>query len=102
MSPELETLDQLLTGDIVTASVGKAKARGLRSQTRCFHSKTHSAEAIGERWQEGICKSSFASAVRPSKDIDRRLRRFIHELARSGIEQVDFSRDPIVPKPVSG
>lgn len=32
-------------GDIVSVSVGKAKARGLRSQTRCFHSKTHNAEA---------------------------------------------------------
>lgn len=40
--------------------------------------------AIDERWQKRICKSGFASAVLPSKDIDRRSRRFIHELALNG------------------
>jgi len=40
---QLRTVHEL--GDIVTVSVCKAKARGLRSQTRCFHSKTQNAEA---------------------------------------------------------
>lgn len=60
---ELCTVHEL--GDIVTVSVGKATARGLRSQTRCFHSKTHNAEA------KKLCRPIKENVRRPSAPLTR-------------------------------